>query len=126
VLITSFWRLINPVMRPLAGFTPWWVLVETTGRKSGKVRRAPLAAGPHDVNGMLVIAVHGRHSGWVVNSEANPQVRVRYCGRWRDAKADVLPWDADVVRTFNAYARSGPAVTARDPLLVRLSYEQVR
>ena len=43
----------------------------------------------------------------------------------RDAAemAEILPWDRDVVRTFNRYARSGPAVTARDPLLVRFKYD---
>lgn len=75
---------------------------------------------------MLVIAVHGRHAGWVLNAEAQPTVRVRYCGRWRDAQAELMPWDAQVARTFNLYARSGPAVTSHDPLIVRLKYLDAR
>jgi deazaflavin-dependent oxidoreductase (nitroreductase family) len=123
VLVLLFWRIVNPVTRPLAGLAPWWVLVETTGRRTRKTRRTPLAAGPRDPNGMLVIAVHGRNSGWVLNAEANPQVRVRHNGRWRAAQAEVLAWDPDVVKTFNLYAQSGPVVTSRNPLLVRFKYD---
>ena len=72
---------------------------------------------------MLVIAVHARHSGWVLNAEAGPEVRVRHNGRWRPARAEVMPWDSDVLRAFNFYARSGPGFTSRDPLLVRFKYE---
>jgi deazaflavin-dependent oxidoreductase (nitroreductase family) len=122
VLVTWFWRLINPLVRPLSGWAPWWVLVETTGRRTGKIRRTPLAAGPRDEASILVIAVHGRHSAWVTNAEAQPHVRIRYRGRWRDAQAEILTWDVDLARKFNAYARSGPAVTGRDPLIVRFSY----
>jgi deazaflavin-dependent oxidoreductase (nitroreductase family) len=121
--VVLFWRLINPVLRPLAGFAPWWVLVETTGRRTGKRRHTPLAAGPRDASNMLVIAVHGRRSGWVLNAEANPQVRVRHNGWWRSAQAEVLPWNPDVVRTFNVYARSGPTFTSQDPVLVRFTYD---
>ena len=119
-----FWRIVNPITRPLAGFAPWWVLVETRGRRTGKMRRTPLAVGPRDGHSVLVIAVHGRESAWVLNAEANPDVRVRYLGRWHRAQAEVLPWDPAVARTFNFYARSGPAVTSRGPLLVRFRYER--
>jgi deazaflavin-dependent oxidoreductase (nitroreductase family) len=122
-LVLVFWRVVNPITRLLAGFAPWWVLVETTGRRTGKRRRTPLAAGPRDERGMLVIAVHGRRSGWVLNAENQPDVRVRHNGRWRRAQAAVLPWDAAVVRTFNFYARSGRVITALDPLLVRFEYD---
>lgn len=123
LLVSLFWRVVNPVTRPLAGFAPWWVLVETRGRRTGKRRLTPLAAGPRDAGGMLVIAVHGRSSGWVLNAEATPDIRIRHKGRWREARAEILPWDQDLVRGFNLYARSGPVVTARDPLLLRFKYE---
>jgi deazaflavin-dependent oxidoreductase (nitroreductase family) len=121
-LVMLFWRLVNPITRPLAGFAPWWVLVETQGRRTGKRRRTPLAAGPRQADGMVVIAVHGRSSGWVLNAEANSEVQIRHNGRWRRAHAEILPWDPEAVRTFNFYARSGPRFTAKDPVLVRFSY----
>ena len=81
-------------MRPLAGVAPWWVLVETTGRRTGRTRRTPLAAGPRDAQGMLVIAVHGRHSGWVANAEARPQVLSAIAGVGGGRReAEVTPWD---------------------------------
>src|SRR4051794_24306146 len=67
-----FWRIFNPVARRLAGVAPWWVVLETTGNKSGKPRQAPLARGPVDGDVTWVIAVHGRHSGFVRNIDANP------------------------------------------------------
>jgi deazaflavin-dependent oxidoreductase (nitroreductase family) len=123
-LVRRFWRIVNPIARPFAGFAPWWVLVETTGRRSGRLRRTPLAAGPRDAHGMLLIAVHGRHSGWVLNLEAEPRVRVRHKGRWRAATAVIRPFDAQLARTFNVYARSGPRLTGYDPVLVAVTYDE--
>ena len=118
-LVLLFWRLLNPVMRPLAGVAPWWVLVETVGRKTGKRRRTPLAVGRRDTTGMWVIAVHGRRSGWVLNAEAADTVRYRHRLRWVEAKTVVHGWDQDEVASMSAYARSGPRITADNPLLVQ-------
>jgi deazaflavin-dependent oxidoreductase (nitroreductase family) len=118
--LRAFWRVMNPLARPLAGFAPWWVLVETTGNKTGRQRRTPLAAGPVVGGAMLIIAVHGRHSGWVRNIEANPVVRVRHGGRWRTATAATGALTPDELRLFNVYARMGPRFAGIDPLLVRL------
>lgn len=123
MIVRLFWRVVNPITRPLAGLAPWWVLVETTGRRTGRTRRTPLAAGPRDTTQMLVVAVHGMASAWVLNAAADPNVRLRHKGHWRTAEAEVLPWDAAVARTFNAYARSGQALTGRDPRLVRFTYK---
>jgi hypothetical protein len=75
----------------------------------------------------VVIAVHGRNSAWVMNVEAHPEVRIRHKGRWRSARAEIVPWEPGIVRTFSRYARTGPALTAQDPVLVRFTYvaEQV-
>ena len=118
----AFWRVVNPLARPLAGFAPWWVLVETIGNKTGLARRTPLAAGPVVDGAMLLIAVHGRHSAWVRNLEANPVVRVRHRGHWRSASAATGPLSADDVRRFNVYARMGPRLAGIDPLLVCLYF----
>ena len=118
-LVLIFWRLLNPVMRPLAGAAPWWVLVETVGRKTGKRRRTPLAVGRLDSTGMWVIAVHGRRSGWVLNAEEANTVRYRHRLRWVEAEALVHGWDQAEVATMSVYARSGPRVTADNPRLVQ-------
>lgn len=120
-ILVAFWKVLNPLMRRLAGFAPWWVLVETRGRRTGQTRVTPLAAGPVDAEGMWLIAVHGRAS-WILNVETAPSVRVRHRGSWRTAEAEVLPWDPAIAKRFNAYARSGPVLTAIDPVLVRLRF----
>ena len=120
--ITLFlWRfLLNPLARPLAGIAPFWVLLETTGRKSGKIRHTPLARGPVDGNTTWVIAVHGHHAGFVRNLEANPDVRLKIGRRWRNGTATAGPMDPAVVDRFSAYGRSGPRTLGMDPQLVRI------
>ena len=117
-----FWKTVNPLNKLLAGWAPWWVLLESTGRVTGRRRRTPLAAGPRDEKGMWLLAVHGRHSAWVNNIEALPAVRIRHRGRWRTATATVHPIDAEVGGRFNRYARTGPRIFGIDPRLVRLEY----
>jgi deazaflavin-dependent oxidoreductase (nitroreductase family) len=116
-----FWRVVNPPSRLLAGFAPWWVLLETRGRRSGQPRRTPLAAGPRDERGMWLIATHGRHSHYVGNLIAAPQVRLRYRGRWRAARASVHELDQGLVARFNPYAREALRLGI-DPCLIRVDY----
>ena len=116
----SIWRAINPPGRRLAGFAPWWVLLETRGRRSGKPRTTPLARGPVEGDVVWVNSVHGRHANWVRNIEATPDVRVKLSGRWREGLATVHDYDDATVRRFNAYARSGPRTLGIDPALVRI------
>jgi deazaflavin-dependent oxidoreductase (nitroreductase family) len=121
-LIAAWWRIANPPTRLLAGIAPWWVLLETTGNRTGRLRRTPLATGPRDADDMWLIAVHGRHAGWVRNLEASPQVRLKHRGRWRPGTATVHPLDAVPLGRFNAYARSGPRLIGMDPLLVWIAF----
>lgn len=114
------WRMGNPAARRLAGIAPWWVVLEATGRRSGKPRHTPLARGPVHGDALWLIAVHGRHSAWVRNVEAAPSVRVKLAGRWLAGSASVLPLDPERLRGFNRYARLGPMIVGIDPLLVRV------
>lgn len=123
LLLMGFWRLLNPFTRRLAGRVPWWVLIETQGRKTGQPRLTPLAAGPRDERGLWVIAVH-RNASWVHNIAARPSVRVQHRGTWRTGTAHIRPWDAGIVRRFNLYARSGPVLTAIDPRLVYVEFDE--
>jgi deazaflavin-dependent oxidoreductase (nitroreductase family) len=120
--ITLFlWRfLLNPLSRPLAGIAPFWVLLETTGRKTGRTRQTPLARGPVDGSTTWVIAVHGRHASFVRNLESRPDVRLKIGRRWRNGTASIHDMDPDIVNRFNAYARSGPRAVGIDPALVRI------
>lgn len=119
-----FWRIVNPPTRGLAGLAPWWVLLETTGRRSGEPRTTPLARGPVDGNVVWLASVHGRHSQWVRNLMETPKVRIKLSGRWRTATATVREYDESIARRFNVYARSGPRTLAIDPTLVRVELDE--
>ena len=115
-----FWRIVNPPVRLLAGFAPWWVLLETRGRRTGTARTTPLARGPVDGDVVWLNSVHGRHANWVRNLETTPDIRIKLSGRWYDARAAVHDYDQATVRRFNRYARSGPRTLGIDPALVRV------
>jgi deazaflavin-dependent oxidoreductase (nitroreductase family) len=115
-----YWRIVNPPVRRLAGFAPWWVLLETQGGRTGTPRTIPLARGPIDGNVVWLNSVHGRHADWVRNLVATPGVRIKLSGRWHDAHATVHEYDEATVRRFNLYARSGPRALGIDPALVRV------
>jgi deazaflavin-dependent oxidoreductase (nitroreductase family) len=115
-----FWRIVNPPTRQLAGFAPWWVLLETQGRQTGAPRTTPLARGPVDDDVVWLNSVHGRHAHWVRNIEATPEVRIKLSGRWHNGRATVVEYDVAMARRFNLYARSGPRTLGIDPVLVRV------
>jgi deazaflavin-dependent oxidoreductase (nitroreductase family) len=83
---------VNPVVKVVAGFLPWWSLLETVGRRSGQVRRVPVGNGLRG-DQFWIVAEHGHQAGYVRNIKKNPQVRVRVQGRWRTGTAHLLPDD---------------------------------
>lgn len=118
--LVRVWRVANPVLGLLAGLAPWLVAIETTGRKTGLARRTPVATGVRDGDAMWLIATHGRHAHYVRNLEAEPRVRWRHHGRWREGTATLHPMSARSLSDFNPYARFGMKF-AIDPVLVKVS-----
>ena len=89
-------RLLNPFVKVAARAglpLPGLVILETTGRKSGKPRRTPVGKA-FEGDTLWVLAEH-RRGGYVRNVEANPRVRVRVGRKWRAGTARVL-MDDDV------------------------------
>lgn len=87
-LVVGFQRYF---LNPLAKLAPPFMgpaMIETTGRKSGKRRRQPVGVSK-DGNAFWVVSEHGR-SKYVRNLEADPNVRIRYRGRWREGTAHVM------------------------------------
>jgi deazaflavin-dependent oxidoreductase (nitroreductase family) len=119
----AFWRAFNPIARALAGVAPWWVVLETTGRRSGRPRTVPLATGPVDGRTAWLICVHGEHAGFARNIAANPRVRLKLRGRWHGGTATLEPFEATIVRRFGRYARMGPATLGIEPKLVRVELD---
>lgn len=95
---------VNAPMRQLIdrGLAPdALALLETTGRRSGEVRRTPIGNGLIE-DTFWVIAQRGLEADYVRNVAADPRVRVKTGGHWRTGRAVILP-DDDVparVRTI--------------------------
>jgi deazaflavin-dependent oxidoreductase (nitroreductase family) len=105
--------LVNPPAKLAVrtGLVPGYVLIETTGRRTGKRRRTVVGMHLEDGTGW-VVAEHGEHAGYVRNITANPNVRVCIRGRWRDARAEVLPADDPEAR-LATFGRSVHAASVR-------------
>lgn len=114
----------NPPLKALlrAGvMPPWVVLLETTGRRSGKPRRTPVGDGVIG-DTLWIVAEHGRRAAYVRNLEADPRVRVRVREglrpRWRTGTAHVMPADDPLTRQRwisrqrPSYRINAPAVRA--------------
>jgi deazaflavin-dependent oxidoreductase (nitroreductase family) len=117
----AFWRVFNPIaLRFGAGRAPWWVILETTGRRTGRAIPTPLARGPMTATTLWLVSVHGRKANFVKNLIAEPRVRVKHRGRWLAGRATVEPFDPQRLKQFNLYARTGPATLGIDPVLVKV------
>jgi deazaflavin-dependent oxidoreductase (nitroreductase family) len=94
-----------------AGLAPGLVLIETTGRRSGRRRRN--VVGLHVDGGTgWIVAEQGRHAGYVRNLQANPEVRVRRRRRWVTARAEVVEGD-DVQARLDSFGRRSHAAAVR-------------
>lgn len=97
----------NPTVRALNRIgigTTLATELETIGRKTGRLRRVPVAAA-FDEAGAWLISQHGTRSGWAANISADPQMRIREGDRWRTGTAQLVP-DDDVdarARTFASH-----------------------
>ena len=83
---------VNPFVKLVAGYMPFWSLLETKGRKSGLPRRNPVGNGL-DGDTFWIVAEHGNKAAYVRNIKADPHVRVRVGGRWRSGYAHLMPED---------------------------------
>jgi deazaflavin-dependent oxidoreductase (nitroreductase family) len=93
----QFFRALNRLVEPLvrAGIgspriaPSGFVVLETRGRKTGRIHRTPLAAtrfGSH----VLVGTFRGDRSNWVLNLAAEPRTRVWIAGKSRKTRAFVI------------------------------------
>ncbi|MFP3901824.1 MAG: nitroreductase/quinone reductase family protein [Acidimicrobiia bacterium] len=109
-----------------AGLAPGLVLVETTGRRSGKRRRNVVGMYVEGGTGW-VVAEQGRHAGYVRNLEAHPDVRVRRRCRWHPARAHVVPDDDPRARLGRFRVPGQAAAVTRfgtDLLTIRFDFDR--
>jgi deazaflavin-dependent oxidoreductase (nitroreductase family) len=97
-------RVVNHLVRGLLGagrLGSTYAQLETTGRRTGRVRRTPVANGLKGETFWL-LAAHGRHAHYVHNINANPRVRVGvvegHSLHWRTGTAHLLPGDEALAR----------------------------
>ncbi|OBA71535.1 nitroreductase [Mycobacterium sp. 1554424.7] len=113
-------RIANPITRRL----PTQVLLETTGRNSGRPRRTPIG-GRLDGATFWLVSDHGEASDYVRNIKANNKVRIRIRGRWRAGTASLLP-DDDPHARLEALPRFNSAMVralGTDLLTVRIELD---
>lgn len=80
------------MVRRLARFLPGQMLIETIGRRSGLPRQTPIG-GLLQGSTCWLVSEFGRHSQYVRNIAANPQVRVFAHGKWHTGTAVILDED---------------------------------
>jgi deazaflavin-dependent oxidoreductase (nitroreductase family) len=105
-LVRQGFRTLNSVVRPIAkaGLTSplpigiGIVVVETTGRKSGKTREVPLVA--TRIGDRIDVSTVRRDSQWVKNLAADPDGAVWLKGERRVATADITEGDFLTRATF--------------------------
>jgi deazaflavin-dependent oxidoreductase (nitroreductase family) len=117
-LVSKFQRwFANPVTRRL----PTQLLLETTGRTSGRPRLTPVGGRLVDRQFWLV-SEHGDASNYVRNIKADNAVRIRIGGRWHSGTAHLLP-DDDARARLKQLPRFNSALVAAlgtNPLTLRI------
>jgi deazaflavin-dependent oxidoreductase (nitroreductase family) len=91
--------LLNPPIKLLFAtgiVPPGYALLETIGRKTGKLRRTPVGNGR--IGGQFwIVAEHGNKAGYIRNIAHNPRVRLKLRdgvrARWYSGTAHLLPED---------------------------------
>ena len=73
-------RVMNPIVRPLAGWFSMWSVVEHVGRRSGKTYRTPISVFRTD-DGMAVLLPYGTDSDWVKNLQAANGGQIKLGGK---------------------------------------------
>jgi len=105
--------VLNPptMLAVRVGLVRGHVLIETIGRRTGKRRHTVVGMHVENSTGW-VVAEQGQHAGYVRNIEANPGVRVCIKGKWRTARARVLP-DDDPQARLDGFDRPRHAANVR-------------
>jgi deazaflavin-dependent oxidoreductase (nitroreductase family) len=113
----EFFRTLNRFVEPVAEagcFSPeFWptglILLETTGRRSGRPHRTPVLAMIMDEH-VIVRTIRGERSQWFRNLRANPKVRYWSGGQPKLARAVVhTPGEECSTEALPPFAAAGVA-----------------
>lgn len=107
---------------PASGY---FLLLRTTGRKSGLPRETPLNYAL-DGGAVICLAGFGEHAHWLRNIQSDPRVGVRLPGRALEGMATVVGDRAEARRLAVAVARNcGFALVFEDPRCLLMSDAQL-
>jgi deazaflavin-dependent oxidoreductase (nitroreductase family) len=111
--------VVNPIGRRLPV-----TMLETTGRKSGQPRRTAVGGSVVD-NKFWMVSEHGEHSDYVYNIKANPAVRGRINGQWRNGTAHLLSDDdpRQRLRSLPRLNSAGVRTMGTDLLTIRVDLD---
>lgn len=105
-----------------------FLLLTTTGRRSGKKRSVPLTAIPYGAKYILVASFGGSpvHPAWLTNILQNPAVQIRIGARVKQAKASIIDttdpgyeemWEK-AVATYGGYDNYKRVTSRHIPIVV--------
>ena len=110
-----------------------FLLLTTTGRKSGKKRTVPLTAITHGTKYILVASFGGSptHPAWLTNILHNPAVQIRIGAKLKQATASIIDttdlryeemWEK-AVATYGGYDNYKRATSRYIPIVVITPHE---
>jgi deazaflavin-dependent oxidoreductase (nitroreductase family) len=94
----------------LGRFMPWWILLITTGRKSGRLRYNVVDVVKREGEAVFVLAAYGQQADWVRNLKANPSFKAQLGGRTFAARA-TFPSGAEAGQLMVELLRERPQYT---------------
>lgn len=87
-------RFTNRILTPIVTRLPWFVVVQHTGRTSGRTFRTPVAAFRH-YDGLVIALTYGPDTQWVRNVLANDGCRIDRRGEIIEMTSPRLIHDPD-------------------------------
>ncbi len=128
-------HVLNPGMRMAirSGYAPkMFALIETTGRRTGRLRQTPVTvlAGSGTV---WLVAEQGLRADYVRNIAAQPRVRLKVGRNWHAGRAVLLPeedaWSRHtLIAQGNGWMGRADGVffnvTARNPVAIRVDLDR--
>lgn len=106
-------------------FTGYFLLLRTTGRKSGQPRDTPLNYAL-DSGAVVCLAGFGERAHWLQNLRSDPRVHVRLPDRQGDGVATLVADRAEARRLAVAVARNcGFALVFEDPRCLLMSDDEL-
>ncbi len=122
VVLRAIWWFGNPIVLLLARWLGIWGVLETRGRRTGLMRRVPVAVSRYGPTIWVVVA-RGSQAAYVRNIAADPNVRIRIKSSWLDGVATLEPAEAQIPDYVGRYPRGAALLFPEDWSLLRIDVQ---